>query len=332
MLEDQASGYYDELTKNPEYKRAREYLEEKYPQGFNPVSGKTDLNPEGQKIWDQLSETAIREWKEDREDPTKGVPKIWQDLKYAEGKRAEDKAAAAANNPTIKVSIGGKSKPVTVPKDYMDAPAQYAKDLEEGKITGDLADDEVQVFLAKRQLSLEAKAKQEAQKPQAAQNPPAAPAAARPAEKKSSAGPARISLADIPPVKLQEMGLPRLRNSLYPGEAAYFEANPTVAGMAAEDGNVILNPNSSAAAYPVYVNELSRLAIREGAVPAPSFALTPEQVKFLDSNTYAKASEEDRRATIAARILSGDPSAGEPTAEQRAYVDKILAPAIEGMK
>jgi hypothetical protein len=55
----------------------------------------------------------------------------------------------------------------------------------------------------------------------------------------------------------------------------------------------------------------------------PTFSLTDEQKKFLDSNTYKDASPQDRAATIAARILTGDPSAGKPTKEQLEFVDKL---------
>jgi len=55
----------------------------------------------------------------------------------------------------------------------------------------------------------------------------------------------------------------------------------------------------------------------------PRFSLTDEQKKFLDGTTYKNATSQDRAATIAARILAGDPSAGKPTKEQLEFVDKL---------
>jgi hypothetical protein len=52
----------------------------------------------------------------------------------------------------------------------------------------------------------------------------------------------------------------------------------------------------------------------------PRFALTPEQ-----ESAFAKYSDNpvDRASTVAARILSGDPSALSPTPEQTAYVQQL---------
>lgn len=126
-----------------------------------------------------------------------------------------------------------------------------------------------------------------------------------------------------PPIAAEDLAA-LTRDKLYPGEDEYFRANPHVAGMAAEDDRVILNPYSKLAAHEkraVAVNEAARILMRhEGA---PDFALTPEQEAFLDGTEYRKAPAEERRATIAARILSGDPSAGAPTPEQGAFVAQI---------
>lgn len=111
--------------------------------------------------------------------------------------------------------------------------------------------------------------------------------------------------------------MPLLRSKLYPGEDSYFKSNPTVTGMAAEDGRVILNPYSTLndnEKQSVYLNEASRLHMRSNGTP--SFNLTDEQTKFLNSNTYKDASDDDRRATVLARIISGDSSVGTPTDEQ----------------
>ena len=99
----------------------------------------------------------------------------------------------------------------------------------------------------------------------------------------------------------------RLRDP-YESELEYFKTNPHVGGMATEDARVILNPYSqNVNRDAIYQNELARLYMRENE--SPRFKLTPEQIKFLDATTYRNASPEDRNQTIAARILSGDPSA-----------------------
>lgn len=115
---------------------------------------------------------------------------------------------------------------------------------------------------------------------------------------------------------------PLLRADLYPGENDYFRRNPHVAGMATEDGRVILNPYSSLSddeQGAVYLNEASRLLMRESS--PPSFNITPEQRERFATinNGQPYGSEQDIRETIAARILSGDPSAGAATPEQFAY-------------
>lgn len=118
---------------------------------------------------------------------------------------------------------------------------------------------------------------------------------------------------------------PRVRSSLYPGEAAFFKANPHVAGMAADDNSVILNPYSKLSEQEknsVVKNEWARIAMRNLSPQArPVFGLTPEQTAFLSSTSYKNAGAQDRRETIAARMFSGDPSAGKPNADQTAYVD-----------
>jgi hypothetical protein len=112
----------------------------------------------------------------------------------------------------------------------------------------------------------------------------------------------------------------------YPSEVKYFKDNPKVAGMATEDGRVILNPFTGLSLkeyQAVATNESARLLIKKEDKLKPDFKLTDYQTQFLDFSTYRYASEEDRKATIAARILSGDPSAGVPTPEQLIYVETL---------
>ena len=109
-------------------------------------------------------------------------------------------------------------------------------------------------------------------------------------------------------------------------ELDYFKSNPSVSGMAAEDNKIILNPYSKLSKKEqdaVALNEYGRIVMRTNPQFAPNFALSNDQVKFLDSNTYKNAPEQDRMATIAARLLSNDPSAGTPTIDQLKFVNKL---------
>ena len=118
-------------------------------------------------------------------------------------------------------------------------------------------------------------------------------------------------------------GVP-LRQKLYPGEDDYFRKNPHVAGMAADDDAVIINPYSTlsdAEKQAVMLNEASRVHMRKGLMPAPQYTLTPEQEKTF--STYGNGDMNAIRQTLAARILSGDPSAGNVTPEQLEYVRKL---------
>jgi hypothetical protein len=111
----------------------------------------------------------------------------------------------------------------------------------------------------------------------------------------------------------------------YESELKYFMQNPGVSGMATEDNKVILNKfsNLSADEYQaVAINEAARILMRNPKYK-PDFDLTTEQVRNLDTTTYRTAPEEDRQATIAARILSGDPSGGVPTTAQMFFVKQL---------
>lgn len=107
----------------------------------------------------------------------------------------------------------------------------------------------------------------------------------------------------------------------FEGELAYFQANPTVAGMASEDNRIVMNPSTTLTPQElnaVRLNEAARVHMRKK--PPPTFDLTPEQARFLETTTYKTAPDADRKGTIAARILSGDPSAGTATPQQMDYV------------
>ena len=114
-----------------------------------------------------------------------------------------------------------------------------------------------------------------------------------------------------------------VRDQLYPGEDEYFKTNPHVAGMAADDDRIIMNPYSTLKdneKQAVMMNEAARVHMRNKLIEAPNYDLTPEQTQKFGS--YSK-DINDIRQTIAARILSGDPSAGQPTQAQQDYVNRL---------
>lgn len=118
----------------------------------------------------------------------------------------------------------------------------------------------------------------------------------------------------------------------YPGELEYFRSNPRVSGMATEDGRVILNPFSDLSPQEfqaVAVNEAARLLMRKDRSLSPDFELTPEQKKMLEGTSYINTDDIDRKATIAARIFSGDPSGGIPTEQQKQFIERLRKRLME---
>lgn len=103
-------------------------------------------------------------------------------------------------------------------------------------------------------------------------------------------------------------------------ELQWFADNRKTGGMMTPDGRVILNPHSGLnqdQRTAVLYNEAARLRMLDNRA---SFALTPQQqAAFADYG-----SPQDQRDTIAARILSGDPSAGAATREQQSWVRRNL--------
>lgn len=118
-------------------------------------------------------------------------------------------------------------------------------------------------------------------------------------------------------------GQANLLREPYPSELEYFWANPHVSGMAAEDDRVILNPYSPLSAREksaVVQNETARIMMRTGAVPRPHFPITRAQ-----SDAFGGyGSIQDQRETIAARIATGDLSAGQPTQDQSDYAAILM--------
>ena len=119
----------------------------------------------------------------------------------------------------------------------------------------------------------------------------------------------------------------KVRKSLYPGEDEYFKKNRKVAGMAAEDNQIVLNPYAEGVNLDaVAKNEAARLWMRENKV-TPGFLVTPEQKTSFAGTVY----ENDPAAmaqTILGRIVSGDPSAGNITPEQLQWANTIMQQMI----
>ncbi|WP_291855402.1 hypothetical protein [Bradyrhizobium sp.] len=107
----------------------------------------------------------------------------------------------------------------------------------------------------------------------------------------------------------------------WPSENEFFKMRPEVAGLAAEDDCVVLNPYSNLSANEkeaVLLNESARVFMRRSGF-CPVFTLTAEQASFFANYGPVEAV----RATVAARIFSGDPSALEATDEQFAFVQEL---------
>lgn len=116
----------------------------------------------------------------------------------------------------------------------------------------------------------------------------------------------------------------RVRNKLFPSEDLFFSKNKNVSGMASETGDIILNPYSNLSKDEfdaVAKNEAVRLFMRENKI-SPEFDITKEQESFFSNTPYAKYPNE-KRQTIIARILSGDPSV-TPTQQQIEIANQIM--------
>lgn len=118
------------------------------------------------------------------------------------------------------------------------------------------------------------------------------------------------------------MGFP-LRQP-YQSEDAYFQANPHVAGMAAEDNAIVLNPYSQLSTpqrSSVALNEAIRLFMRQKGI-VPNITPSQEQTASFVGTPYA-ADPNALRQTLISRYLTQDPSAGQFTPEQVAEAQRI---------
>jgi len=107
----------------------------------------------------------------------------------------------------------------------------------------------------------------------------------------------------------------------FPSEMQFFQQRPEVAGYAADDRSVVLNPNFGGSQESVLANERFRHLFQDnpGMLPSEMTAL-PHQVP---SQQYAE-NPQALAATIIARLLSGDPSAAPYTWQQSEAAMKVL--------
>jgi len=112
-------------------------------------------------------------------------------------------------------------------------------------------------------------------------------------------------------------------------ELKFFKSAPDTAGYAAEDGYIVLNPISKltkAQKVSVAQNEAARLWMRENNFD-PKVKLTQEQIESFIGTPY-EGNSTALRQTIISRIISGDPSAGNVTDEQKAHAEWIRSRLI----
>ena len=115
-----------------------------------------------------------------------------------------------------------------------------------------------------------------------------------------------------------------------PSEQAFFALNPNVGGYAAEDGAIVLNEGarsgdrylSNRELGGVARNEASRLYMRDRSI-VPDFSLTKDQELEFQGTAYG-SNPEALKQSIAARIITGDQSAGETTKEQQSFAQSLL--------
>lgn len=120
-----------------------------------------------------------------------------------------------------------------------------------------------------------------------------------------------------------------------PSEYKFFFENSGVPGYAAPDNRVVFNPFTlpdPRMRQAIMANELARIAMRTGLIPQYGGGLTRSQNQTLNALPYYQtASQQDRINTIMARLLSGDPTGGKGTREQREYVDRLRM-TVQGMR
>jgi len=113
-------------------------------------------------------------------------------------------------------------------------------------------------------------------------------------------------------------------------ELRFFKANPQIGGYASfTDGFVVVNPFNTLTPQEneaLIENESARIFMRRQQAARPSFQITPEQQQaFAQYPPFDPPADPGQsvRETIAARVLSGDPSAGELTPEQALFAQGL---------
>lgn len=121
----------------------------------------------------------------------------------------------------------------------------------------------------------------------------------------------------------------------YPSEEQFFAGRPEVAGYAAEDRAVVLNPYSGLgpdAKRSVWTNEAARHHMAQGGLRSLfDFPLTDSQRQFFKPTEYGM-NPQAARHTVVARIIAGDPSAGPYTPEQQAAAESVLAGLLQSAR
>lgn len=116
-------------------------------------------------------------------------------------------------------------------------------------------------------------------------------------------------------------------------ELEFFKGRPEVAGMAAEDDKIVLNPFSPLSKKElnaVAQNEALRIYMRQNQIN-PSFDLTQTQQKMFEDTEYA-SDPIAAKQSILARILSGDPSAKGASLDQTIEAQKLQDQIMQMMK
>ena len=118
----------------------------------------------------------------------------------------------------------------------------------------------------------------------------------------------------------------------YPSEMEFFRQNPHIGGYAADDDRVVVNPYNRLSPVEneaLIRNESARIFMRRNYSARPtaeSFPLTEEQRGY----AYPVAQppmlpEAALRETMAARVLTGDPGAGQTTPQQARFAEELAA-------
>ena len=115
-------------------------------------------------------------------------------------------------------------------------------------------------------------------------------------------------------------------------ELEWFRRNSHIGGYAAEDDRVVVNPYSRLSPSEneaLIRNESARIFMRRNYSARPtaeSFPLTEAQRGYAyPASPGTVRPEAALRETMAARVLTGDPSVGQTTPQQARFVEELEA-------